>query len=154
MKKWLAIGVPSLSLLALLGAYYLNRPSDETQIQQTLKEAVLASKEGKPNPVMEAISSGFKYDGESPDRREIARVVKEAKPEIVVLSPVPTISGNDAKVHSDVAVKFEFMGMTMDQTVKDVEITFAREAAVDFGVLPSSRWRITGVTGPGLPKGE
>ena len=154
MKKALAIGVPSVLVVGLLGFYYLNRPNDEALIHQTLKEAVVASKEGRANPVMDAISSSFTYGGETPDRAEIARVVKQAKPEFVVLSPTPTITGDTAKIHSDVAVKFEFMGMTMDQTVKDVDINFAREAAVEYGIIPSSKWRISSVTGPQLPQGE
>ncbi|MBX3111113.1 MAG: hypothetical protein KF857_03820 [Fimbriimonadaceae bacterium] len=154
MKKALLVGAVALVVVGVVGFYAGGRPSDEELIQRTLREAVVASKEGRANPVMDAVSSSFRYGEDMPDRREIARVVRQAKPEIVVLSPKPTISGDTATVHSDVAVKFEFMGMSMDQTVKDVDITFTREPAVEYGVLPSSKWRITQVTGPALPQGE
>ena len=154
MKKSLLIGIPSVLVVGLIGAYYVTRPNDEALIQQTLKEAVVASKEGKANPVMDAISGSFKYGEEMPDRRELARLIKEAKPEFSILTPTAKIEGDTAKVHSDVAVSFSFMTMTMDQTVKDVDITLAREPALDFGIVPSSKWRIVSVTGPALPQGE
>ncbi len=154
MRKWLAIGVPSALAVGLVGFYYASRPGDDALIKQALDEAVAASKQGRPNPVLDALSTKFTYQGLSADRGEIAKVVREARPEVTVLSPKPEITGDKAKIRSDVALKFDWMGMSLDKVVKGVEIDFAREPAIDFAVLPTSHWRITSVTGPDLPEGE
>ena len=153
MKK-LILPVVVVLVLSVLGTVlyqYFTRPSDRILIQQSLDETILAAKEGRPSPVLDGLSKNFTFGNESPLRMDISKVVREAKPDIVVLNPEPTISGDEATIISDVSVKGDYLTMPIGSTFADVKIVFKRETSNRYLFVPWTKWRIVSVEAQELP---
>ncbi|MCB0826575.1 MAG: hypothetical protein KDC26_10325 [Armatimonadetes bacterium] len=153
MKKLIlpAIAVLILSVVGTIAYQYFTRPSDRILIQESLDETIMAAKEGRPSPVLDGLSKKFTFGDESPLRMDISKVVREAKPDIVVLNPEPTITGDEATIISDVTVKGNYMTMPIGSTFTDVKIVFKRETSNRYLVVPWSKWRIISVEAQNLP---
>lgn len=153
MGKKLGIGAVVVLVLALIGAILKGLffgPPDKEMIQATLSDAVEASAEGRPSPVLDALSRNFTYDGMANSPVEVSRVIRAAKPKLVILDMNPKIDGDTAVVRSDVMVTFDMMGFPTTQKVKDVTISLKKEVAFE-NFLPAQKWKVTSVTAEALP---
>lgn len=126
-------------------------PSDRTLIMEALDEATTAAKEGRPSPVLERLSSQFNYGDYAPARFDIAKVIRDSKPDITILNKEPNIQGDTATVVSDVRLVMAYIGQSMDTTVPQVTITLRHENAMSYLVIPTKKWRITEVQASALP---
>lgn len=154
MKKFgvitLAVVLVVFAGLVVKGLFF--GPSDEVLIRQTLAQATEAAAKGEPNEVLDALSRNFQYGEESPIRMDISKVVREARPEMVILNTTPKIDGERAVVVSDVSLKVDFLGMPQDLTVEGVTIELQKETTFQ-NLIPSPKWRVTKVTAEALPQG-
>lgn len=151
MAKKITIAVALLGLVLFFSSGYLFRPSDETQIRESLRDALVAAHEGKPSPVLDNLSFDFSYGGQEVSRMDIAKVVRQAKPQLSALNEIPEISGDTAKIVTSIAAKFDYMGFAMDTVVDDVTVTFQREVGTKWLIVPQPKWRIVSVDAPNLP---
>lgn len=146
--KWL-VGVIALCAIALFLINSLKSGDDRLLIQEALDESIRASREGKPGGVLENISVNFRFnDSELATRGDIGQYVKSMRPDVVVLHREPTISGDTAKIVTDVKVKFKLGPIESEQKVDNVVITFQRENGTKFGIIPTKKWRIVTVSAP------
>ena len=148
MKKWI-IGSTFVVVAGLVALFFATAPSDDELIVLALNESAKASREGKPGSVLDHLSRSLMFNGNVvADRSEIAKYVRLARPDVVFGPIRPVVNGDSAVVNSDVAVKFQFQGLSMDQTVPDVEVKLAREVGFRWIVFPASKWRITSISAP------
>ncbi len=151
MKK-VVIGAVVLAVLAVVIKVFAFGPDDKQMIQAALDESLAAAKDGKPSPVLDYLSSKFEINGERmADRPEIARIVRTARPNIVVQNREAQITGDSAMIISSVNVDADYLSFSMNQTIPNVKIKFAKESGTRFLVLPYPKWRIVGVEAEGLP---
>ncbi|HWA83466.1 MAG TPA: hypothetical protein VG820_08545 [Fimbriimonadaceae bacterium] len=151
MRRWPLLFLV-LAVLAVGGRYIYglaNRPDDKTQIRQALADAIKASKEGRSGSVIDLLSEHFKVNGEQPGFGQIAKMVKESHPDIVVNDTDPVISGDAAQITSSVRVTGTFFGagqQTFD--FKDAQLYFKKESAMDWLIFPTTKWRLSDVRLP------
>lgn len=152
MKK--LIGLVLLAALAYGGSYaYLNffRGGDARLIKDALSESLLASKEGRPGSVMDLLSDKLKLnDQEAGPRRQIAEFIKNSRPEITVKNVEPVINPTEgtAKITSSVHLKVGAFGQNIDTDIPNVTLTFKREDAMQWAVIPVKQWKLSDVTVP------
>ena len=148
IRKILAIS-SAVIVAALVGIFYATAPSDEELILQALDEAVEASKEGRPGGVLEHLSRTMTYNGQKVyDWSEFSRIIKFAKPVIVVDANRPQIDGAQAIVTARVEFKMGFQAVSIDETVENVEIRFRRESGTRWLIFPAPKWKIIEVSAP------
>lgn len=121
-------------------------PSDEELIKQALDDAILASKEGRPGGVLEFISQKFTVNDEQYADRDIAKTIKDLRPNVEVENPTPTIQGDRATIVSPVrlSVTLPPVGTKLSQ----VTIKFERESGFKWLVIPTKKWRMVQVEMP------
>lgn len=154
MSKKIFGAVAGLAVLGLAGAVVNSLffgPSDEQLIQETLLEATEAARKGEASPVLDSLSRNFEYGDMVPVKMDVAKVIREARPEMILLEPSTKIDGERALVETDIQLTVEFMGMPISQTVPDVAIELKKETSFS-GVLPKPKWRVTKVTAENLPQ--
>ncbi|HVT12329.1 MAG TPA: hypothetical protein VHE55_08675 [Fimbriimonadaceae bacterium] len=141
-----------LAVLAVGGRYIYgiaNRPDDKTQIRQALAEAIKASKEGRSGSVIDLLSEHFKVNGEQPGFGQVAKLIKESHPDIVVDDTDPVVSGDSAQITSSVKVTGTFFGGGQQSfSFKDVQLYFKKESAMDWLIFPTTKWRLSDVSMP------
>lgn len=149
--KWaLAIGFVALILLGLR-LLLVSGESDKDLIQATIREAIEASKEGRSGGVLEQLSRSFTFNEEQTwDRNQIAQVIKNSKPDVIIFNMEPVISGDTATVISRAQVKGQFVFAPINLEIPSVKIELARGTELRYGILPKKKWRITSITAPGL----
>lgn len=141
----LALAVGALVVLRLA----LNQPSDETLIRTALTEAIQASKEGQPGPVLDFISRTATYNGQqADDRREIGRYIQQYRPSVTVLRPVPTIEGDTATIVSPVKLEMRLLALQGSAEIPNVTIQLRRETALKWFVVPTNKWRVASIEAP------
>ena len=151
MKKWIiASAIVVLSGLTVL--FIVTAPTDEQLIRRAIDQSVQASREGKPNPVLDNLTRTFTWNGQTVglNRSEVSRYVRLGKPEIDLGHYKPEINGEEARVVTDAHIKIEFQSLKFDQTVPGIEIKLKREMGTRWLVFPSARWKIYEVTAPDL----
>ncbi len=139
--------------LALIGfALLMRRPDDRTLILESLKESILASKEGRSGSVLEYLSKDIKLNGtELFNRGEVAKFIKNAQPEVEVVNAEPVIDGDEAIIESPVRVKMKVAVFTAPAFEVDAKIRFRREIGHEYLVVPVTRWRIVNVEATDIP---
>jgi hypothetical protein len=126
-----------------------HRPTDETLIQQALTDSLEASRKGEPGAVMDLISKQLKVNEQSySDSPQIAKFIKESKPDITIQDRKTLITGDEARIVSPVEIKLSMLGQSMDQSIDNVTLIFHREEARGFLFLPVVKWRLTEVRLP------
>ncbi len=138
--------VLGLVVLAVGGKYVygvINKPDDKVLIKQALAEAVQAGKEGRSGSVIDKLSENFKVNGEHPGMTDIAKFVKESHPDLTIKDNDPLVSGDTARITSDIDVKASFLGQTVNRSFKDVVLEFKKETATDWGIFPTSKWHLS-----------
>ena len=134
---------------ALVGIFYATAPSDEQLIERALEEAIVASKEGEPGGVLEHLSRSMIYDGQQVlDWNKVSQYIKAAKPIIVVDASRPRIDGDQAIIVADIEFKAGFQAFSIDNSIDNVEIRFAKESGTRWLIFPSPHWRIIEVSAP------
>lgn len=118
--------------------------SDKELIKVALDEAILASKEGRPGGVLDFISRNFEVNGQQYGAGDIAKTIKEMKPDVTIEKPDPTVSGDTATITSPVRLNVLTMGMN----ISEVTITFARETGTKWLIFPTKKWRMVEVDVP------
>lgn len=136
-------------VVLLLGGRFIyglaTRPDDRTQIKQALADALKASKEGRPGSVIDKLVEGFTVNDQAASKRTIAQFVKDSKPDVSVADSEPIITGDSAQITSDVKVSISFLGNPQGFTFEDAQILFKKEQAMDWLVIPTTRWQVAAV---------
>lgn len=140
------VGIAAVATVLRL-TVFAESSSDREQIQVALKESIEAGKEGRAGSIIDLLSAQFEVNGYEPGSGEIARLVKEFKPDVEVLSPEPVISGDLAEMNSPVNLKIQFP-VARTFSIEDVKFTFEREHATTLLIFPSKKWRLRSVELP------
>lgn len=141
------IGVVLL-LLAGLFAYGLRSgPSDRELIRTAMAEAIKAAQEGRPGPVNDFVSRSATLDGEGgASSGQVADFVKKSRPTIVLVNDEPAIRGDEAEIVSPVKVTLTLLGFERTFDLPEVHVRLARESTLKWGIVPTSKWRITQIS--------
>ena len=118
--------------------------SDKELIKIALDEAITASKEGRPGGVLDFLSRKFEVNGQQYGSGDIAKTIKEMKPDVTIEKPDPTVNGDSATITSPVRLSVLTMGMN----ISEVTITFARETGTKWLIFPTKKWRMVEVDVP------
>ena len=128
-----------------------SQKDDTTMIQESLRQSLEASRKGETGSVLDFLSSSIKVNGEGQDgaRRQVADFIRKQKPDIKVSNQTPIVTGDEARITSPVTITAS-IPILGDQTfdLKDVVLTFQKETAREYLVIPVKKWRLTGVTAP------
>src|SRR4051812_25538220 len=111
-----------VALILLRVTIFAPQPDDQALIQNALKDSIEASKEGRPGGVLDFLSSKFKINSESPGRFDIAKFIREHKPDITVYNTKAIISGDTARIETPVEVKLSVLTQNFDQTIDHVTL--------------------------------
>jgi hypothetical protein len=150
MKKWM-IGSGAVAIVGLAALFFVTAPTDEQLIRQAIDESTEASRKGEPGGVLDYLSKSLTFNGlPIMDKQEISKYVRLAKPEITFGEFTPVVQDDKAAVVADVHLKMDFQGLSLDQTVPDVEVKLAKETGFRWLILPGKKWRITEVMAPDL----
>jgi len=143
----------AIALLAIAGILFgyrvvsdLNaRGNDETQIRVALNESIKASKDGKAGGVLDLFSQNLTLNRqEMPvDRRQIAQFIKDYKPDVEIPNQEVQVIGEEARIISPMELSIGPFGT---RTVSEATFVFKRESDRLYGIIPSSKWRLTDVT--------
>ena len=150
-----AYGILALVLAFIVGfrvvSIMMGGKDDTTMIRESLRESLAASRKGEPGSVLDLLSSSIKVNGEAQDgaRRQVADFIRKQKPDIKVANQTPIVTGDEARITSPVTITAS-IPVLGDQTfnLKDVVLTFQKETAREYLVIPVKKWRLTGVTAP------
>ncbi len=143
--------IPAVAIILLIGGKFImmsaNRTDDKVLVRQALLDSIKASREGRPGGVMDKLSEHIKFNGQSEagNERDIARYIRQSKPDITVQNMDPEVSGDEAKIISPVTVSMGLLGQSMGQTLKKVTITFRREDDHEWLIFPVKRWKLAEV---------
>ncbi len=137
-----------LGVLALAAAgfivYQMLGPqrSDAVLIKEALAESIEAGKEGRPGGVLELLSNEFKINDQViASFRDIARVVRDYKPDVEVLTQTPEVDGDTATIISAVKIKTGFP-LNQDFTIPDVRMEFRKESGTKWIFVPAKSWKL------------
>lgn len=149
MKK-LAIGIGALAVVVLAVLLFTGGKSDEQKIQQALDDSIKASREGRPGGVLEYLSSSITFNGESPaSNAEIGKYIKKMKPDITVMDRDVVIAGDTATIVTPVKLEMSAGPISYESpAIPNVTITFRKEMGVRYGVVPTSKWKVSSVEAP------
>jgi hypothetical protein len=126
--------------------------SDEELIRLALAESIEASREGRPGGVMDHLSDQFMINEQSPGTRvQIAKFIRDSKPEVEVLDPNPVVHGDTAEIVSPVRIQVNYFAFSADETIPDVRLQFEREEGRRFVFFPARKWRLVHVQ---VPEGQ
>ena len=143
--------IPMAVIVLLVGGKFIlmsaNKADDSTLVKQALTESIKASREGRPGGVMDKLSEHLKFNGQSEagNERDIARFIRQSKPDVTVEKIDPVVTGDEAKIVSPVTISMGLLGNSMSQTLKKVTITFHREDDREWLIFPVKRWKLAEV---------
>lgn len=144
---FLTLGVV-VALLVLRFTLFAPQPDDQALIAQALKESIEASKEGRAGGVLDLLSRKFKINEQAPGRFDIAKFIREHKPDVTVYNKTAIVSGDTARIDTPVEVKLSYLNQNFDQRIDNVTLIFQKEEAHKFLVIPTTAWRLTDVEVP------
>lgn len=141
-------------LLAIaLGIRYaitaFSSPDDQTLIRQALDESIKASREGRPGGVMELLSRDLRVN-EMPVNvnTQVLQFIRDSKPNVRLENDEAIIAGNEAKIVSPVQVDVKFLAVSRTVHLNEVTLTFHKEEAREWLIIPTKKWRLTKVEAP------
>ena len=128
----------------------LNPPNDKTLIKTALAESIKATKEGRPGGVMDKLSINLKYNGEneSGNRSEIAKFIRNSRPEVTVEQIEPVVTGDEARIVSPVDLKVGLLGVNKEAHLNEVTIVFRKEEDHEWLFIPTEKWKVAEVQVP------
>jgi hypothetical protein len=144
---FLMLGIVA-ALVVFRFTLFAPQPNDQALIQQALKDSIQASKEGRAGGVLDILSTKFKINEEQPGRFDIAKFIRENKPDVTVYNTKAVVSGDTARIDTPVEVKLSFLNQNFDQRIDNVTLVFQREDAHKFLVIPTTAWHLTDVEVP------
>ena len=125
----------------------LNPPNDLALIKTALADSIKATKEGRPGGVMDKLSVNLKFNGESEsgNRNEIARYIRNSRPEVTVEQIEPVVTGDEARIVSPVDLKIGLLGVNKEAHLKEVKkrIMNGFFSHLKNGKLPKFRFQMT-----------
>jgi hypothetical protein len=123
------------------------RKDDATLIQQSLQEAVKASREGRPGGVVDLLSNSLTVNQTEVGnaRGQINDFIRKQKPSVTVLEPSPQITGDEARIVSPVELDLGILGK---RNLSEVTLIFRKEESTEFLLIPTRKWRLTEVRAP------
>lgn len=125
-----------------------NQVPDQILIERALEESIKASREGRPGSVLDLLSQQFKVnDGEMMSRMDIAKAIRDYKPEVTLGSKVARVQGDAAAIVTPVTLTTP-APFTLSFTVPEATLEFQKESGVKWLIIPEKRWRLTKVTVP------
>lgn len=137
------------TLLVLRFTIFAPQPNDQVLIAQALEDSLQAGKEGRPGGVLEILSRKFRINEQEPGRFDIAKFVRENKPDVNVLNKSAVVSGDTARIETPVEVKVSFLNQKFDQRIENVTLIFEKEDAYRYLVIPTRTWKLKDVDVPG-----
>ena len=151
MKRWI-IASAIVALTGLTVLFIVTAPTDEQLIRSAIDESVQASREGKPNPVLDNLTRTFTWNGQTVglDRSEVSRIVRLSRPELDLEPYTPEINGDEATIETNVHIKMDYLSFNYDQTMSGVVIKLRKVPGTRWLVFPSARWKIYEVSAPDL----
>jgi hypothetical protein len=120
---------------------------DRKLIQQSLAEAIKASREGRPGGVVELLSANLKLNETEvgANQRQITDFIRKQKPSVTVTDPTPQITGEEARIVSPVELDLGILGK---RNLSEVTLIFRKEDSTEFLLIPTRKWRLTEVRAP------
>lgn len=151
-KKILGItgGVVVLLLVGKVALGFLNQPDDKTLIREAVLEAQKASREGRPGGVLDFLSNSLVVnEGEAGGYKgEIAKFIKNQKPDVEFQSLEPQIFGETARIETQGSVKVSILSFTKDVPIPNVVINLKKEVDHEWLIIPKKSWKITEIRAP------
>jgi len=147
-KGLMFLGVLLVLLVGGRAILFVLHPQNDTAlIVQALAESIKASKEGRPGGVMDKLSDNLQLNGEneSGNQREIARFIRDSRPDVTVDDMTPVVTGDQATIISPVDFKVSVLGVNQDRHLKEVTIIFRKEEDRDWLIFPVKRWKLAEV---------
>jgi hypothetical protein len=141
------IGLAAL-LLVLRLTVFAPQPDDQKEIAQALQNSIQASKDGRPGGVLDLLSEKFKINEQSPGTFNIAKFIRDNKPDITVANTTAVVSGDTARIDTPVHVKFSYLTQTFDKDIQGVTLVFQKEEAHKYIFFPTTEWHLTNVEVP------
>jgi hypothetical protein len=146
---WGLGGVLVMALGILIIPRLAAKPDDAALIRSALLVSIEASKEGEAGGVMDKISEKFVINDQVPGSRgQIARFIRESRPDVAVLRTDPLVLGEEARIVSPVEVSLSWMGQNVDRTLDPVTFIFRKEETRDWWVVPTRKWKLAEVEIP------
>lgn len=146
MKRWIIVG-GLIALLIIALPFVLPGPSDKELISQALKESIKAGREGRAGSVLDLLSSSFTVnDQQYGSRRNIAKFIKDAKPDLEISNSEPVIQGDTATIDSPAKISLTFPAYSV--ALKSLHLEFAKELGTRFLIFPTRDWKLVKVTVP------
>lgn len=132
----------------LLGYRALTMPSDRELILKAIDESIAASREGRVGGVLEHLSNSLQINDVQYSRyeRQLADAIKRMKPNAEIGKAEPQINGDNATVATSVRLSISIPKFSV--TIPAVTIALQKESSVDWFVIPSHKWRVTGIDIP------
>jgi len=130
-----------------IGISAMSKPDDQKLIQAALKESIEASKEGRPGGVLDLLSDNLKFNSQdlTVNKSQIARFIHDNKPDVEVKDQKALVTGDEARIVSPVELT---LGPFGHRTMNEVTLVFNKEAAREFLIVPTHRWRLVDVRVP------
>lgn len=147
------LGLALVLLVGRVGLGFLRAPDDATLIREALTEATKAAREGRPGGVLDNISTqvavnGESYGGQGLDTRQFADTIRKLSPDVRLTSTDATITGDEARVVTPAEVSYGILNARASLPLGKVTIVLKKEADRDFLIVPTHRWRVSGVEIP------
>ena len=138
------VGLIVLLVCVRVGISIVNKPDDPKLIQDALKDAIQASKEGRPGGVVELFSQNLKLNSTDvgDNQRQITDFIRKQKPDVTIEDTTPQITGDEARIVSPVSLDLGILGK---RQLKDVTLIFKKEDATEYLVIPTRKWHLTEV---------
>ena len=144
----LAVAALAIVLLALRLTVFAPQQNDQQLIAKALQDSIQASREGRPGGVLDLLSDKFQINSQSPRTFDIAKFIRENKPEVEVYNTNAIISGDTARIDTPVHVKFHILTQDIDQKVDNVTLIFQKEDGHKFLIIPDKEWHLVDVQVP------
>lgn len=143
------LGLALVLLVGRVGLGFLRAPDDAQLIREALAEATKAAREGRPGGVLENISQEVSLNGQSyggsVNTREIADRIRKASPDLQLKNTNATVTGDEARVVTPASLSLGFLNARISIPFEKVTITLKKEEDRDFLIIPTHRWRVTGI---------
>lgn len=149
-KAKAAVALLVVALVGAAGLFLVARsgPSDQELIDRALADAIKAGREGRPGSVLELLSNEFRLNEQQiGSRSQIARAIRDYRPDVSVANTTAVISGDSAVIESPVTLR-TLPPIPLSFEIPMVRMEFAKEHATKWVVFPDRRWRLSRVTIP------
>ena len=147
------LGLALVLLLGRVGLGFLRAPDDAKLVREALTEATKAAREGRAGGVLDNISTSVALNGQqfgtdSVNPRQISDTIRRFSPDVKLDSTEATIAGDEARVVTPASVSYGILAARATVPLGKVTIVLRKEADRDFLIVPTHRWRVTGIEIP------